>query len=80
MTTLLLVDSTTEDEEKLLNEDDSAELVVVSIEELEVLEQPVLLGIDVLLVSTISTVDSLAMDDELVGRRLLDIPSMQERS
>ena len=80
MTTLLLVDSTTEDEKKLLNEDDSAELVVVSIEELEVLEQPVLLGIDVLLVSTISTVDSLAMDDELVGRRLLDIPSMQERS
>ena len=80
MTTLLLVDSTTEDEEKLLNEDDSAELVVVSIEELEVLEQPVLLGIDVLLVSTISTVDSLAMDDELVGRRLLDIPSMQKWS
>ena len=80
MTTLLLVDSTTEDEKKLLNEDGSAELVVVSIEELEVLEQPVLLGIDVLLVSTISTVDSLAMDDELVGRWLLDIPSMQKRS
>ena len=80
MKVLLLVDSTTEDERMLLHEDDSTEVVVISIEELEVLEQSVLVGVDVLLVNTTSTVDWLANDDKLVGRRLLEIPPTQETS
>ena len=80
MRVLLLVGSTTEDERMLLHEDDSTEVVVISIEELEVLEQSVLVGVDVLLVNTTSTVDWLANDDKLEGRRLLEIPPTQETS